>query len=122
VEKQIGAFPDEIQKVNDRVYNLSQSIDGTVGGVRSEVVALREEMAAMAKPPPAPPILEAAPEGPSTEELIAASGGGGEYVIKSGDTFGKIAKNNNTTSSAIQDANPGVDPTKLKIGQKIRLP
>ena len=45
-----------------------------------------------------------------------------EYVIKKGDNFSTIAKANHTTVKALQAANPGVDSTKLKINQKIKLP
>lgn len=45
-----------------------------------------------------------------------------EYVIKSGDTFTKIAKNLGISVSSIQKLNPTVDPAKLKIGQKIKIP
>ena len=45
-----------------------------------------------------------------------------EYVIAKGDYFEKIAKDHGVTTKAIQDANPGVDSKKLKIGQKIQLP
>jgi LysM repeat protein len=45
-----------------------------------------------------------------------------EYTIASGDTFGKLAKSFHTTVKAFTEANPGVDPTQLQIGQKIHLP
>jgi len=45
-----------------------------------------------------------------------------EYVVKSGDSFYTIAKANNTTVKAIEAANPGVNPLKLQIGQKLVLP
>jgi len=44
------------------------------------------------------------------------------YIIKSGDTFAKIGRTFGLTTSAIQELNPTVDPTKLKIGQKINVP
>jgi LysM repeat protein len=123
VEQRIGAMPEEFQKVNNRIFNLSQSIEGSIGAARAEVASIRDEIVAMKAPPapPPPPILEAAPEGPSTDSPDAASSGG-QYVIKSGDTYGKIAKAQGTTISKLQQANPGVDPAKLKIGQKINLP
>ena len=59
----------------------------------------------------------------------AAKGGGApavagpdEYIIKAGDTFAKIARAQGTTIDAMQQVNPGVDSSKLKIGQKIKLP
>lgn len=45
-----------------------------------------------------------------------------DYKIKPGDNFWDIAKSNNTTVGAIKKANPEVEPKRLKIGQKIKLP
>jgi len=41
------------------------------------------------------------------------------YEIKSGDTFATLAARFNTTVEAIMEANPGVDPFRLRIGQQI---
>lgn len=41
------------------------------------------------------------------------------HTIVAGDTFGSLARKYNTTSEAIQRLNPGVEPTKIRIGQKI---
>ena len=43
------------------------------------------------------------------------------YRVKKGDTLGAIAKRNGKSLSAIQKLNPGVNPNKLRIGQKIRV-
>ena len=57
-----------------------------------------------------------------------AKGGGpvvagpGEYVIKPGDTFAKIARANGVSPADLATVNPGVDSSKLKVGQKIKLP
>jgi LysM repeat protein len=45
-----------------------------------------------------------------------------EYVVVKGDTLGKIAKRNSVTLKALEAANPGVVPTKLKVGQKLEIP
>ena len=47
---------------------------------------------------------------------------GTEYVVVHGDTLAKIAKKNGVSLSALKAANPGVEPTKLKIGQKLAIP
>jgi len=47
---------------------------------------------------------------------------GAEYVVVKGDSLAKIAKKNGVTLKALQAANPGVAPTKLKIGQKLSIP
>ena len=63
-------------------------------------------------PPVAPPVVVQPPVAPS----------GTEYVIVHGDTLAKIAKKNGVTLSALKAANPGVEPTKLKVGQKLTIP
>lgn len=44
-----------------------------------------------------------------------------EYQVQPGDTLTKIAANKNTTVDNILKKNPGLDPTKLQIGQKIKI-
>ena len=48
--------------------------------------------------------------------------GPGEYVIKAGDSFAKIARAHGMSAADVQAVNPGVDSSKLKVGQKIKLP
>ncbi len=57
--------------------------------------------------------------GGATAPVVA---GAGEYVIKSGDTPRKIAAANGVTVVELMKANPGLDASKLRIGQKIKLP
>ncbi len=45
-----------------------------------------------------------------------------QYTIAKGDNFYTIAKKLKTTTKKIIEANPNVDPAKLKIGQKISVP
>lgn len=52
----------------------------------------------------------------------ATPGESGVYTIKSGDTLGRIAAAYNVTLSELQEANPGVDPRRLRIGQQIVVP
>jgi LysM repeat protein len=47
---------------------------------------------------------------------------GSEYVVAEGDTLDKIGKKFGVSAKAIETANPGVVPTKLKVGQKITIP
>ncbi|HBQ29405.1 MAG TPA: peptidoglycan-binding protein, partial [Desulfotomaculum sp.] len=44
------------------------------------------------------------------------------YTIKSGDTFFLLAQRFNVGVAAIQQANPGVNPNQLTIGQVINIP
>ena len=47
---------------------------------------------------------------------------GTEYIVIKGDTLGKIAKRNGVKLKALEDANPGIVPAKLKVGQKLSIP
>ena len=43
------------------------------------------------------------------------------YVVKEGDTLESIANKKNTTLDDLFKLNPGIDPTTLTPGQKIRI-
>ena len=66
---------------------------------------------AVTTPPPPIPTAEA-PATPASNE----------YVVAKGDTFATIARKNHISVRAIQNANPTVNPNRLKIGQKLELP
>jgi len=65
-------------------------------------------------PPPTPP----APEPPPAPPAPTSS----EYVVAKGDSFYSIGKKNGVSIKAIEAANPGVNPAKLKVGQKLQIP
>ncbi len=55
-----------------------------------------------------------------SENVVA---GKDEYIVKAGDTSGKkIADANGVKLADLMAVNPSVDWTKLKIGQKLKLP
>jgi peptidoglycan endopeptidase LytE len=45
-----------------------------------------------------------------------------DYVIVKGDTFSTLTKKFHVSLKALVDANPAVEPTKLKIGQTVHIP
>jgi LysM repeat protein len=47
---------------------------------------------------------------------------GSEYVVVAGDSLAKIAKAHGVSLKALEAANPGVNPNKLKIKQKLVIP
>ena len=59
------------------------------------------------------------PESKSSEQTT----GEGElwHTIVAGDKFYNLAKHYGTTQKAIEELNPGVDPTKLQLGQEVRI-
>jgi LysM repeat protein len=67
-------------------------------------------------PTPAP--AEPPPQPVATPPPTPAS----DYTIAKGDTFSTVAKKFHVTVKALLEANPSVEPTKLKIGQSIHIP
>jgi LysM repeat protein len=54
--------------------------------------------------------------------MIENTGAATDYVVAKGDTLATIAKSKKVTVKALTEANPGVEPTKLQIGQKLHIP
>lgn len=77
----------------------------------TNLVAAPTNTVPMAQPVEAPPIVPSAPGGNATD-----------YVIVKGDTFRTVATKFHVRVKALLDANPSVEPTKLKIGQTIHIP
>jgi LysM repeat protein len=81
-----------------------------LGNVKGEITKLQES----AKAP------RAAAKGAAAGG--AAVAGAGEYVVKAGDTGAKIARANNVSLPDLIAVNPGVNWSKLKVGDKVKLP
>lgn len=47
---------------------------------------------------------------------------GATYTVRSGDTMSKIAKQNSLSLGALLKANSSVDPSKMRVGQKLVIP
>ncbi len=69
-----------------------------------------------APPEVAPPAYEVTPA--VAPEPTASR----EYVITKGDSFSSIAKKMGVSVRAIEQANPGVNPSRLQIGKKLQIP
>ena len=55
----------------------------------------------------------------SSEPAVAAPG---EYIVKSGESGAKIARDHGVSLGDLQAVNPGVNWTKMKVGDKLKLP
>jgi LysM repeat protein len=80
-------------------------------------VAPETNLAQIPAPAPAPTILVEPTPAPTPPAAATQ-----EYVIVRNDTLAKIAKAHGTSVKAIETANPGIKPTKLKPGDKIQIP
>jgi LysM repeat protein len=62
------------------------------------------------------------PQGTTTTTTTETTTPGAEYyVVQSGDTLGSIAEKYSTTVDELMTLNPGIDPTAMHIGQRIRV-
>ncbi len=59
--------------------------------------------------------LAPAPQRPATRPAVRS------YVVASGDTLDLIAERSHTTVGSLLTLNPGVNPTSLHVGQRIRV-
>lgn len=110
-----GAKVDgDMKNLRDGVQNALNQVGTEMGAIRAQLTKMEE---AMKKPAPAPAGAKggkAAPTGVKNAD--------GTYTVAAGDNLSKIARKFGTSVDAIQAENPGVSPTSLKVGQKIRLP
>jgi len=61
------------------------------------------------------------PEATTATTTETTTPGAEYYAVKSGDTLGSIAQNYGTTVDELMTLNPGIDPTALLIGQRLRV-
>ena len=116
--KQYNTTADRIQKLNPDV-NPNKIQIGQKIRVKGNKPLVKEEKKAEAKP-------EAKAEEKKAEvkaEATPASSGEAVYhTVEAGETMGHIAfKYEGATQKSIEALNPDIDPTKLQIGQKIRV-
>jgi LysM repeat protein len=71
-----------------------------------------------AKAPKAPKAEASASEKPAKTKAVAK----GSYTVKKGDTLAVIAKSHKTTIKKIKALNPGLNPDRIYVGQKLKMP
>ena len=107
VTKEVGANRERLSAANEMLKKLGA---GT-GGARSGAA-----------------VSPRAADSGTGEKTVGPSGtpapetSGGHHTIASGDTFDKLARVYGKTVDEFLQANPGVNPLRLQIGQRIRIP
>lgn len=69
-----------------------------------------------------PHVPNAAPAAPAKNAATPAAAGSAVHTVKAGDTLARISRRVGTTPEAIARLNGIKDPSKLRIGQKLKLP
>ncbi len=109
-----------VRQFNDIIGKLNSSIVEN----RESIKELRAAVETLAKHRTAPrqTARAEAPAQQQEQKSDAAEESNAEFhVIQSGDTYAKIAAKYNTTVDALIKANPDLRPSRLKIGQKVKL-
>ena len=101
----------DIKNLRTGVQSALTDVGTAMGEINGKIAKIEE---AMKKPAPAAKGAAAAPTG-----VLNADG---TYTIASGDTLSKVARKFAVRTDSIEAENPGLDPAKLRVGQKIRIP
>jgi LysM repeat protein len=102
----------DIKGLRTGIQTALDQVGDEIGTINAKITKIEE---AMKKPAPAAGKAgAAAPTG-----VLNADG---TYTIGSGDTLSKVARKFAVRTDSIEAENPGLDPAKLRVGQKIRIP
>ena len=118
IESEARSATSSAEKANSSINTLGRQTNDAFQAAAAQIAEVRGEVAKMqesSKPKAAAAGAKGAAKGP-------AVAGPDEYVVKAGDGGAKIAKANGVTLADLQAVNPGVNWTKLKVGEKIKLP
>ncbi len=123
-DRQLRSIREDSQRAFDSVIRDIRAnrtgINELSAKVEEVVAGLNEVRSGGGRPSQASP-----PEGGSTAasgESLATAPEDGVYTIQSGDTMSNIASRYRIPLARLLDANPGVDPKRLQVGQRIVLP
>ena len=94
---------------------------GLNGGTGSTTTVGLSTTAATTTNPTTTKLVLTAPPSTTATTTETTTAGAQYYVVQSGDTLGSIAQKYGTTVNALTTLNPGIDPTALHIGQRIRV-
>jgi LysM repeat protein len=115
VESQAATSAASAEKAARDVSALSRSTQDAFNQVAAELGNLRAGITKLEESAKAAPVARTTGGAP-------AVAGPDEYIIKSGDTGAKIARERGVSLTDLQAVNPGVNWTRLAVGQKIKLP
>jgi LysM repeat protein len=134
LQKTVGAHDAEILKIatlegevrataakaDSDVKSLRAGIQSTFDQVGAEIGTINAKITKIEEAQKARPVASA--KGGAAAAPTGVLNADGTYSIAPGDTLSKIARKFAVRIDAIEAENPGLDPTKLKVGQKIRIP
>lgn len=120
VAKELATLRTAVNRVTIESKELSEKVNATGG--RSTSSAARP-----APKPSSTPVATSTASTPTSSPTTASApvqelSPDGTYTIKAGDTFARLSGRFGVSVQDIEQANPGVDPRRLRIGQSINIP
>lgn len=116
IESQLGTVSASADKAARDINSLSRSTQDAVTQIGNDLGTIHATLTKLEEAQKRP--VASGKKG-SGEPVVA---GPGEYVVKGGDSGAKIARAQGVTLADLIAVNPDVNWTKLKVGQKIKLP
>jgi len=102
----------DIKGLRSGIQTALDQVGNEIGTINAKITKMEE---AMKKPAPAA-------KGGAAAAPTGVLNADGTYSIAPGDTISKVARKFAVKVDAIEAENPGLDPAKLRVGQKIRIP
>lgn len=123
----IGPMAEEVKTQLDGLIQENQQLKEEQQRLAEENRRLRDQLSAL-QPGLAPPVNRLAASDGRGARLPISPGPGApvsasrSYTIQSGDTYYSIARRYGIKPSALEAANPGVNPNRLAVGQTLVVP
>jgi len=106
---------NDVKTLRDGVQSVLAQVGSEIGGMKAQITKIEEESKKKAAP------VEKGAKG-GAAVATGTVDANGNYTVAPGDTINKIAKKFATKVDSIEAENPGLNPTKLRVGQKIKIP
>jgi LysM repeat protein len=123
----IGTIEQEVRAASSKsetdMRNLRDGVQNALNQVGTEIGSIRASMAKMEEQMKARPASAAnAKGGAAAPAPTGVRNADGTYTIAAGDTLAKVATKFGVRLDSILAENPGIEPSRLRVGQKIRIP
>jgi LysM repeat protein len=134
----LSKLADTTSGLSSRIQTVSTSVDALKSSAQSTLTQLgtmvsedrtqikaqsesiQQIVAKLTAPPPAATAIPAS--GGSSAAATPPPPGGQVHTVASGEFLGTIARKYGVTVDAIETANPGLNPNRMQVGQKINIP
>ncbi|GAB5559490.1 MAG: hypothetical protein SynsKO_11370 [Synoicihabitans sp.] len=122
LEAELRKASTAAEQATNRINKVANETNVAFKQFSDAFTELRGSVEEMQKAPP-PVVVASGPSGGSDAGSDSAPAAvAGQYVVKSGDTGSRIARNAGVSLTALLNANPGVNWNRLAVGQVINIP